>query len=209
MTFASVMNDKPIPSVTSSAMNKILHEMATLRARSSGSDVILPRHITEAAQALKNPSTTGTLMSPAATLPEHYDFLCTELNKISDMISNDKILSRMPPKVLVIGEVSGAFSSMFRMAGAHVAMCDWKLSRSTTYRTFRETAKTSKTWGGTLLSHIRLARTFPPSDRSGYRSSLIVNKLFALRLACSSPCLTRRLRSLQLRIRGCIRWLSF
>jgi hypothetical protein len=119
MTIASVMNDEPIPSITSLAMNKTLQEMATLRARSSGSDVILPRHITEAAQALKNPSTTGTLMSPAANLPEHYDFLCTELNKISDMISNDRILSRMPSKVLIICEVSGAVSSMFRMAGAH------------------------------------------------------------------------------------------
>jgi hypothetical protein len=40
MTIASVMNDEPIPSVTSLAMNKTLHEMATLRACSSGSDVI-------------------------------------------------------------------------------------------------------------------------------------------------------------------------
>jgi hypothetical protein len=101
MTIASVMNDEPIPSVTSLAMNKTLHELATLRARSSGSDVILPRHVTKAAQALKNPSNTGTLTSPAATLPEHNDFLCTELNKISNIISNDKILSKMPPKVLV------------------------------------------------------------------------------------------------------------
>jgi hypothetical protein len=128
MTIASVMNDEPIPSISSLGINKTLHEMATLRARSSGSDVILPRHITEAAQALKNPSTTGTLMSPAATLPEHYDFLCTELNKISDIISNDKILSKMPPKVLVIGEVNGVVSSMFRMTGAHVATCDGKPS---------------------------------------------------------------------------------
>jgi hypothetical protein len=67
-------------------------------------------------------------MSPAATLPEHYDFLCTELNKISNTTSNDNILSKMPPKVLVIGEVSGVVSSMFRMAGAHVATCDWKPS---------------------------------------------------------------------------------
>jgi hypothetical protein len=59
------------------------------------------------------------LRSPAATLPEYY-YLCTELNKISDIISNDKILSKMPPKVLVIGEVSSVVSSMFRMAGAHV-----------------------------------------------------------------------------------------
>jgi hypothetical protein len=85
----------------------------------------LPCHITEAAQALKNPSNTGTLMSPAATLPEHYDFLCTELNKMSNTISNDK----MHPKVLVIDEVSGVVSSMFRMAGAHVATCDWKPSK--------------------------------------------------------------------------------
>jgi hypothetical protein len=49
MAIASVMNDEPIPSVTSLAMNKTLHEMATLRARSSGSDVILLRHIIEAA----------------------------------------------------------------------------------------------------------------------------------------------------------------
>jgi hypothetical protein len=69
----------------------------------------------------------GTLMSPAATLPEHYDFLCTELNKISDIISNDKILSKRPPKVLVIGKVSSVVS-MFRMAGVHVATCDWKPS---------------------------------------------------------------------------------
>jgi hypothetical protein len=128
LTIASVMNDEPILSLTSLATNPKLHEMATLRARSSGSDVILPRHITEAAQALKNPTLTGTLMSPAATLPEHYDSLRAELNKISNIISNDKILSKMPLKVLVIGEVSGVVSSMFRMAGAHVATCDWKPS---------------------------------------------------------------------------------
>jgi hypothetical protein len=50
MTIASVMNNEPIPSVTLLAMNKTLHEMATLRARSCGSDVILPRHLAEAAR---------------------------------------------------------------------------------------------------------------------------------------------------------------
>lgn len=87
-------------------------------------DVILPRHLTEAAQALKRPA-IGTITSPAAIIPIHYDYLCTELSKISDLISEDEKLSAQPPRVLVIGgEVSGVVSSMFRLAGAQVATCD-------------------------------------------------------------------------------------
>jgi hypothetical protein len=78
--------------------------------------------------SLKPPRLSRIHQTPAATLPEHYDFLGTELNKISNMISNDKIFSKMPPKVLVIGEVSCVVSSMFRMSGAYVATCDWKPS---------------------------------------------------------------------------------
>eukprot|EP00962_Isochrysis_galbana_P002708 scaffold745_cov113-Isochrysis_galbana.AAC.1 len=120
---ASISYDSQSSNITSLAPNQALRELATLRARSSGSDVILPRHLTEAAQALKRPS-NGTITSPAAVIPIHYDYLCTELSKISDIINEDEKLSAQPPRVLVIGEVSGVVSSMFRLAGAQVATCD-------------------------------------------------------------------------------------
>eukprot|EP00962_Isochrysis_galbana_P046003 scaffold18338_cov122-Isochrysis_galbana.AAC.5 len=51
---ASISYDTQSSNITSLAPNQALRDMATLRARSSGSDVILPRHLTEAAQAALN-----------------------------------------------------------------------------------------------------------------------------------------------------------
>jgi hypothetical protein len=120
---ASISYDTHSTNVTSLAPNHALHEMATLRARSSGSDVILPRHLTEAAQALKQRS-SGTSASPSATLPVHYDFLCDQLSKLNDLVTADANLRSLPPRVLVVGETSGVVPPMFQMAGAQVAACD-------------------------------------------------------------------------------------
>ena len=100
-----------------------LHALASLRARASGSAVVLPRHLTEAAQELRRPR-SGTLASPAAALPKHFDELCAELTKTSQQVQDGLTSGCHAPRVLVVGETSGVVSSMFLLAGADVATCD-------------------------------------------------------------------------------------
>ena len=85
--------------------------------------MVLPRHLTEAAQELRRPR-SGTLASPAAALPKHFDELCAELTKTSQQVQDGLTSGCHAPRVLVVGETSGVVSSMFLPAGADVATCD-------------------------------------------------------------------------------------
>ena len=106
------------------------------RARASGSSVILlPRHLAEAALALRWPD-ASTHSSPSAVLPAYFDELCAELAAIHDhdAVTLDARRGRgdsstsTSTRVLVVSEANGVVSSMLILAGAHVATCDLRPS---------------------------------------------------------------------------------
>ena len=73
---------------TARAPTRELQMLAASRARASGSSVILPRHLAEAALALRRPD-ASTHSSPSAVLPTHFDELCAELAAIHDAVTLD------------------------------------------------------------------------------------------------------------------------
>ena len=96
---------------------------ARRRALARGSSRVTPRDVAAQAAAEARPPRSPK-PSPAEAIPEHYDWLISELRRVADYVARHREAGVPRPRVLIVGEVHGVLASMLSMAGADVATCD-------------------------------------------------------------------------------------
>ena len=102
-----------------------LIDMSKDRALARGSLRVTPRDASEAAQVIAEARRSPLAPSPAAQLPSHFDQLKRDLQAVCEDVNRIKLGGSRAPKVLIVGEIEGVAATMFDMAGADVATCDF------------------------------------------------------------------------------------